>query len=217
MNTLHGYYRSTAAWRVRIALGLKGLPTQQVPHHLRRGEHRAPGFLALNPQGLLPVFETDAGGGEAGPAVLTQSLAIIEYLDEIHPDPPLLPATSLARARVRAFALAIACDIHPVQNLRVLARLRALGLAEPQVQAWAHDTIAEGLDACEALLAGQPGPYCFGDAPGLADLCLAPQLFNARRFAVPLDGLARLLRAEAACLALPAFADAVAERQPDAE
>lgn len=218
MGTLHGYYRSTAAWRVRIALGLKGLSFQQVAHHLRRGEQRAPGYLALNPQGLLPAFETgpEAGGG-AGAVVLTQSLAIIEYLDETHPDPPLLPADPLDRARVRAFALAIACDIHPVQNLRVLARLRALGVAEPQVQAWAHDTIADGLAACEALLAGQPGPYCFGGAPGLADLCLVPQLFNARRFAVPLDGMARLLRAEAACLALPAFADAAAERQPDAE
>ena len=155
MDTLHGYYRSTAAWRVRIVQGLKRLPVRQVPHHPRRGEQRAPDFLALNPQGLLPVFETI---DEAGATVLTQSLAITEYLDGSYPDPPLLAADPLARARVCAFALAIACDIHPVQNLRVLARLRALGLAEPQVQAWAHDTIADGLAACEALLAGQPGP-----------------------------------------------------------
>jgi len=213
MPTLHGYYRSTAAWRVRIALNLKGVEAAQASHHLRRGEQRAPAFLALNPQGLLPVLDT-------GSAVLTQSLAIIEYLDEVHPDPPLLPAAPLDRAAVRAFALAIACDIHPVQNLRVLARLRSLGLAEDQVQAWAHDTIRDGLAACAALLARQPGPFCFGDSPGMADLCLVPQLFNARRFQVQLGtmpGGERLLSAEAACLALPAFIEAAADRQADAE
>lgn len=207
--TLHGYYRSTAAWRVRIALNLKGIAVRHVSHQLRRGEQRAPEFLQVNPQGLLPALEVDGG-------VLTQSLAIIEYLDETCPSPPLLPGEPLQRARVRAFAQAIACDVHPVQNLRVLGRLRRLGLAEEQVQAWARDVIEDGLAACATLVADQPGPFCFGAAPTLADLCLVPQLFNARRFdAVPDHG--RLLAIEAACLDLPAFADAAADRQADAE
>jgi maleylpyruvate isomerase len=207
---LHGYFRSTAAWRVRIALNLKGVAATQVSHHLRRNEHRAPGYLALNPQGLVPALETDDG------AVLTQSLAIIEWLEETHPTPALLPAGPLRRARVRAFALAIACDIHPVQNLKVLQRLRALGIEEAQVTAWARQTIEEGLDACEALLRAEPGPFCFGDAPTLADICLVPQLSNARRFGAELRW-PRLLAAEAAALALPAFQAAAAEVQPDAE
>jgi maleylpyruvate isomerase len=207
---LHGYFRSTAAWRVRIALNLKGLGATQVSHHLRRGEQRAPAFLALNPQGLLPVLETESG------AVLTQSLAILEWLEETVPAPALLPADPVARAQVRAFALAIACDIHPVQNLKVLQRLRALGLDEAQVTAWARHTIEEGLDACEALLRGQSGPFCFGAQPTLADVCLVPQLSNARRFGAELRW-PRLLAAEAAALSLPAFQAAAAERQPDAE
>ena len=207
---LHGYFRSTAAWRVRIALGLKGVAAAQVSHHLRRGEHRAPGFLALNPQGLVPALETDDG------VVLTQSLAIIEWLEETHPTPALLPADAAARARVRAFALAIACDIHPVQNLRVLQRLRALGLDEAQVSGWARQTIEDGLDACEALLREEAGPFCFGASPTLADVCLVPQLSNARRFGAELRW-PRLLAAEAAALALPGFQAAAAERQPDAE
>jgi maleylpyruvate isomerase len=207
---LHGYFRSSAAWRVRIALGLKGVEAVQVSHHLRRGEHRAPGFLALNPQGLVPALETDDG------AVLTQSLAIIEWLEETCPTPPLLPAEPLRRARVRGFALAIACDIHPVQNLKILQRLRALGVQEPEVTAWARQTIEEGLDACEALIAAEPGPFCFGASPTLADICLVPQLSNARRFGAELRW-PRCLAAEAAALALPAFQAAAAERQPDAE
>ena len=207
--TLHGYYRSTAAWRVRIALNLKGIDARHVPHHLRRGEQRAPDFLQVNPQGLLPAYEADG-------AVLTQSLAIMEYLDETHPAAPLLPGDPVQRAQVRAFALAIACDIHPVQNLRVLARLRALGLAEDQVQTWAREIIEDGLAACARLVEGQSGPFCFGPAPTLADLCLVPQLYNARRFNAALDH-GRLLAIEAACLALPAFADAAADRQADAE
>ncbi len=207
---LHGYFRSTAAWRVRIALNLKGLAATQVSHHLRRGEQRAPAFLALNPQGLLPVLETDQG------AVLTQSLAILEWLEETAPAPALLPADPVARAQVRAFALAIACDIHPVQNLKVLQRLRGLGLEEAQVTAWARNTIEEGLDACEALLRGQAGPFCFGPQPTFADVCLVPQLSNARRFGAELRW-PRLLAAEAAALSLPAFQDAAAERQADAE
>lgn len=207
---LHGYFRSTASWRVRIALGLKGLETVQVIHHLRKGEQRAPDYLALNPQGLLPSFVTDDG------AVLTQSLAIIEYLDETSPEPSLLPADPVQRAKVRAVAQAVACDIHPVQNLKVLQRLRDLGLAEEQVQAWATATIEEGLDAVDKLLADQPGPFAFGDAPTLADLCIVPQLGNARRFGVEIRW-PRLLALEAACLELPAFQNAVPGQQPDAE
>ena len=208
---LHGYYRSTASWRVRIALALKGVTAEGVSHHLRRGDQRAPDFLALNPQGLLPALETDDG------ATITQSLAILEWLDETHPDPPLLPRDALARARVRAFSLAIACDIHPVQNLKVLARLRAMGQPEDAVTGWARDVIAEGLAACEALVHDAPAPFLFGDAPTMADLCLVPQLFNARRFGTPLDAFPRLLAAERACMTIPAFADTVPEKQPDAE
>lgn len=207
---LHGYFRSTASWRVRIALGLKALEAVQVIHHLRKGEQRAPEYLALNPQGLLPAFVADDG------AVLTQSLAIIEYLDETSPEPSLLPADPMQRARVRAVAQAVACDIHPVQNLKVLQRLRDLGLGEEVVQAWAATVIEEGLDAVDKLLAGQPGPFAFGDAPTLADLCIVPQLGNARRFGVEVRW-PRLMALEAACLELPAFQNAVPGRQPDAE
>lgn len=207
---LHGYFRSTASWRVRIALGLKGVEAVQVAHHLRKGEQRAPAYLALNPQGLLPSLVTDDG------AVLTQSLAIIEYLDEIAPEPALLPAEPVLKAKVRAVAQAVACDIHPVQNLKVLQRLRELGLGEDLVQAWASTTIEEGLDAVDRLLADQPGPFAFGDAPSLADLCIVPQLGNARRFGVELRW-PRLLALEAACLELPAFQNAAPGQQPDAE
>ncbi|MEN5176225.1 maleylacetoacetate isomerase [Brevundimonas olei] len=207
---LHGYFRSTASWRVRIALGLKGLEAVQVAHHLRKGEQRAPAYLALNPQGLLPSLVTDDG------AVLTQSLAIIEYLDELAPEPALLPAEPVLKAKVRAVAQAVACDIHPVQNLKVLQRLRELGLGEELVQAWASTTIEEGLDAVDRLLADQPGPFAFGDAPSLADLCIVPQLGNARRFGVELRW-PRLLALEAACLELPAFQNAAPGQQPDAE
>lgn len=209
---LHGYFRSAASWRVRIALALKGVEAQHVPHHLRHGEQRAPAFLALNPQGFVPALEP---GGGARP--LIQSLAIIEWLDETHPQPPLLPPDPDGRARVRAFALVLAADTHPLQNLKVLQELRALGLAEDAVTAWAAKANAAGLDACEALLAGVPGPFCFGAFPTLADLCLVPQLGNARRFGVDVSAYPRLLAREAACMALPAFADAVPGRQPDAE
>lgn len=208
---LHGYFRSGAAYRVRIALNLKGLAVDQVAHHLRKGGQRAPDYLRLNPQGLVPSLVTDDG------AVLTQSLAIVEWLDEVWPTPALLPAEPLRRARVRAFAQAIACDIHPVQNLKVLARLRSLGLDEAAVTGWAAWVNGEGLAACEALIAEEPGPFCFGAAPTLADICLIPQLGNARRFGVDLAGFPRLCEAEAACRALEAFAAAAPERQPDAE
>src|ERR1700739_3826461 len=208
---LHGYFRSSASYRVRIALTLKALSADHLPHHLRKGEQCAPAYLAINPQGLVPTLENDGG------AVLIQSLAIIEWLDETHPEPSLLPKDPLQRAKVRAFAMALACDTHPVQNLKVLARLRQLGLPEEQVTergAWAN---CEGLWGCGALIAREAGPFCFGTAPTIADLCLVPQLANARRFGVDVAAYPRLLKAEAAAKNLAAFADAAPERQPDAE
>ena len=208
---LHGYFRSSAAYRVRIALNLKGLSADHLPHHLRKGEQRDPSYLAINPQGLVPTLQDDRG------VILTQSLAIIEWLDEIHPEPPLLPTDPLRRAKVRAFAMVLACDTHPVQNLKVLARLRELGLPDEQVTGWAAWANREGLSACETLIANEPGPFCFGAAPSLADLCLVPQLANARRFGVDLEVFPRLLKAEMAAKDLKAFADAAPDRQPDAE
>jgi maleylpyruvate isomerase len=208
---LHGYFRSSASYRVRIALNLKGLTADHLTHHLRKGEQRDPAYLAINPQGLVPTLQGDGG------IILTQSLAIIEWLDETHPEPPLLPRDPLRRAKVRAFAMALACDVHPVQNLKVLARLRQLGLPEEQVTDWAAWANREGLAACEMLIAGEPGPFCFGAAPTIADLCLVPQLANARRFGVALETFPRLLNAEAAARAITAFADAAPDRQPDAE
>jgi maleylpyruvate isomerase len=208
---LHGYFRSSASYRVRIALNLKGLRVQHIPHHLRKGEQRARAYVAINPQGLVPTLENDTG------AILTQSLAIIEWLDETHPLPPLLPKDPLIRAKIRAFSQALACDTHPLQNLKVLARLRELGLPEEQVTGWAGWANREGLSACETLIAGEPGPFCFGDAPTMADLCLVPQLANARRFGVAVSAFQRLLQAEAAAKALKAFADAAPDQQPDAE
>jgi maleylpyruvate isomerase len=208
---LHGYFRSSAAYRVRIALNLKGLAPEHLSHHLRKGEQTAPDYLRLNPQGLVPTLVDDEGG------VLTQSLAIIEWLDETHPAPPLLPLDALQRAKARAFALAIASDIHPVQNLKVLSRLRELGVADDKVTEWAAWANREGLKACEKLIANEPGPFCFGDKPSLADLCLVPQLANARRFGVDVSIFPRLLKAETAAKAMQAFADAAPDKQPDAE
>jgi maleylpyruvate isomerase len=208
---LHGYFRSSASYRVRIALNLKGLSVEHLTHHLRKGEQRTPRYLTINPQGLVPTLEDDDG------TILTQSLAIIEWLDDIHPEPPLLPKDPLRRAHVRAFAQVVACDTHPVQNLKVLSRLRELGVSEEQVTGWAAWANREGLAACEKLIAGEAGPFCFGAAPTLADLCLVPQLANARRFGVDLTAYPRLLRAEEAAKNLKAFANAAPERQPDAE
>jgi maleylpyruvate isomerase len=208
---LHGYFRSSASWRVRIALHLKGLEPLAVPHHLRLGMQRSPGYLAINPQGLVPALELDDG------TVLTQSLAIIEWLEETCPRPALLPADPLGRARVRAFALVIAADIHPVQNLSVLNELRRLGQSEDAVTAWARWANESGLEACEALLADAPGPFCFGATPSLADICLVPQLGNARRFGVEVTRFPRILAREACCLELPAFRETQPSRQPDAE
>ena len=209
---LHGYFRSSAAYRVRIALNLKGIGAEQVPHHLRRGEQRFADYLKLNPQGLVPALELDEGAG-----VLTQSIAIIEWLEETIPEPALLPADALSRARVRAFALAIACDIHPVQNLRILNRLRALGFDEGTTRRWAAGVNRDGLAACEKMVGPGPGPFCFGATVTLADVCLVPQLANARRFGVDVARYQRLIWAEAAARVLPAFEAAEPEQQPDAE
>jgi maleylpyruvate isomerase len=195
---LHGFFRSSATYRVKIALALKGLNFEYLSYSLRDKEQLTPAFLAHNPQGLVPVLAMDG-------AVLTQSLAICEYLDEIHPTPALLPDDALARAKVRAAAYAIACDVHPVQNLKILNRLRAMGHEESDVEQWAGDSIEEGLAAFEALLPADAGDFSFGAQPTLADLCLVPQLVNARRFGVKLDS-SRILDIESACLQIPAFA-----------
>ncbi len=210
---LSTYFRSSAAWRVRIALGLKGLAWTPESVNLLRGggEQLRPEYRAKNPTGLVPTLETDEG------AAIAQSLAIIEWLEETHPTPALLPADPLARARVRAFALTIACDIHPLNNLRVLRYLgQEMGQDQAARDTWYAHWIAEGLGALEAMLAGQSGPFCFGAAPGMADVCLVPQLGNARRMHCPVEPYPNLLRAEAAALALPAFRDAAPDRQPDA-
>ncbi|MBP2300268.1 maleylacetoacetate isomerase [Azospirillum picis] len=213
---LHTYFRSSAAYRVRIALNLKGLAPEQAFVHLRRGEQAKPPYADLNPEHLVPALEVD---GPDGHHVLTQSLAIIEYLDETHREPPLLPADPLGRARVRALALAVACDIHPIDNLRVLKHLKGMGHSQEEVDGWYRHWIAVGLRALEARLAGDPrtGRFCHGDAPGLADAVLVPQMANARRFGCALEGYPTLLRIDDACLALPAFAAAAPDRQPDAE
>ncbi len=211
--TLHGYFCSSAAWWVRIALGLKGLSATHAFRHLRKGEQSAPDHLALNPQGLVPTLEVPSQG------VLTQSLAIVEWLDETQPGPKLLPADAWERARVRSLAQVIGCDIHPIQNLRVLQYLkRELRQEQAAIEAWARHWIATGLAAYEARL-DEPaaGRFCHGDTPGLADLCLVPQLGNARRFGCDLTAYPRILAIEAACRAVPAFAAAAPEAQPDAE
>ena len=211
---LYDYFRSSAAYRVRIALNMKGLAPERTFIHLRRNAHRADEYLALNPQGLVPALVTDGG------AVLTQSLAIIEYLEETNPAPPLLPDDPTARARVRALALAVACDIHPIDNLRVLRYLlHTVGVSEEQKDAWYRYWIDVGLEALELALSRDPatGRYCHGDLPTLADICLVPQLANARRVNMDLSPYPTLARIEAACVALPAFAAADPARQPDAE
>lgn len=206
---LHGFWRSTASWRVRIALALKGLEWTGVAHHLRLGEQSAPDYLAINPQGFVPALAV-------GDDVLTQSMAICEYLDEVHPEPPLLPREPMARAKVRAAAQVIGCDIHPVQNLKVLKMLRNRGLDQSAIDAWAAEVIETGLSAFAGLIAANAGPYCFGDKITLADVLLVPQLGNARRFGASYD-FGRIPDIEAACMANPAFAGAVPELQPDAE
>jgi maleylacetoacetate isomerase len=210
---LHDYFRSSAAYRVRIALNLKGLEPERRFVHLRKGEQHAPGYLGLNPQGFVPTLVLDDG------TALTQSLAIVEYLEEKHPDPALLPEEAGARAFVRAIALAIACDIHPLNNLRVLKYLgSACGVDEPKRDEWYRHWIDEGFAAIEPQLAARAsGRYALGDTPGLADLCIVPQVANARRLKVPLDPYPRIRAINDTCLAHTAFDRARPEVQPDAE
>lgn len=205
---LYSYYRSTSSYRVRIALALKGLAYQTLPVNLvaHGGEHLAPAYRALNPQGRVPTLRTDSGD------LLMQSPAIIEYLDECYPQPPLLPSEPLQRARVRSVAAVIGCDIHPLHNVAVLNRLRGLGIDEGDVTAWIGHWIGEGFHAVEQLLGDQD--FCFG-APGLADIYLLPQVYAARRFAVDLTLYPRILRVEALALEHPAFQAAHPANQPD--
>ena len=211
---LYGYWRSSAAYRVRIALGLKGLPWESRPVHLVKdgGEQHASGYAAMNPQQLVPSLRD-------GGRVLTQSLAIMEYLEETRPEPSLLPADARGRARVRSLAQLVACDVHPLGNLRVLQYLeRELGVGEAQRGAWSRHWIATGFAALEAMLAGNAatGRYCHGDTPGLADACLVPQVYNARRWKLPLDDYPTIRRIDAACGELEAFRSAAPEVQADA-
>ena len=213
MLKLYTYFRSSAAYRVRIALNLKGLPYKSVPVHLLRdgGEQHAPDYVQLNPAELVPTLVD-------GEHALGQSLAIIEYLDEVHPSPLLLPGSALARARIRALAQSIACDMHPLNNLRVLQYLaREHQLDEAAKAMWVRHWITLGFTALEAQLQhASTGLFCHGDTPTLADCCLVPQMFNARRFATPLDPFPTLCRIEAACLTLEAFQRAAPEVQADA-
>lgn len=209
---LYDFFRSSAAYRVRIALNLKGLSAERRYIHLRRGEQRAADYLAVNPQGLVPTLVVDG-------ATLTQSLAIIEYLEEKHPSPPLLPKNAADRAWVRSVALSIACDIHPLNNLRVLNYLeRELQADEPRRNEWYRHWIQEGFAALEAQLAARAsGAYCLGDSPTVADVCLVPQVANAARLKVPMEPYPRIRAINDACLALPTFDRARPQNQPDAE
>ncbi len=207
---LHGYWRSGTSYRTRIALNLKGLAYEQRPVDLRAGAHKDAEFLRLNPQGLVPALVTPEG-------VLTQSPAILEWLEDTVPEPPLLPKDPFARAQVRAMAALIECDIHPLQNLRVLQSLkRDLAASEEQVSAWTARWITAGLDALEPLIARWGGGFCFGDAPTLADCCLVPQAYSARRFEVDLSPYPRIRAVDERAAAHPAFAAAHPDRQPDA-
>ncbi len=209
---LYSYFRSSAAYRVRIALNLKGLAYDTLPVHLVKdgGHNRRPEFRAVNPQMRVPALVTPTGD------VLIQSLAIIEYLDETHPEPPLLPKDPIARAQARALADIVACDIHPLNNIGSLRYLkRELHQEQAAIDAWYHHWVLAGFEAIEALV--RPGPYACGGAVTVADLCLVPQVNNARRLNVPLDKFPKIVAIDAACLALPAFDRARPENQPDAE
>ena len=212
---LYTFFRSSASYRVRVALNLKGLAYEQVPIHLRRGggEQFGAAYKAINPQRLVPALED-------GGRILIQSLAIMEYLDERYPERPLLPFEPADRALVRSMALIVACEVHPIQNLRVLVYLKKnLNQSEDELNRWAQHWIQLGLSALEQMVVASPkrGKYCFGDTPTIADICLVPQLANARRFGVDVAAYPRLLKAEAAAKEIKAFADAAPDRQPDAE
>jgi maleylpyruvate isomerase len=209
---LYSYFRSSAAYRLRIALNLKGLAYETVPVHLVKegGHNRRPEFRAINPQMRVPALVVPTGD------VLIQSLAIIEYLDETHPEPPLLPKDSIARAQARALAEIVACDIHPLNNIGSLRYLkRELHQEQAAIDAWYHHWVLTGFEALEALV--RPGPYACGGAVTVADLCLVPQVYNARRLKVPLDKFPKIVAIDTACLTLPAFDRARPENQPDAE
>jgi maleylpyruvate isomerase len=208
---LHGYWRSGAAYRVRIALNLKGLTYDQQGHDLRTGAQKDAAYVALNPQGMVPALQVDG-------AVLTQSPAILEWLEEAHPEPPLLPFSSVDRAHVRAMAALIACDIHPLNNLRVGKALReTFGADQAAVDDWASRWIVPGFTALETLVAQHGAGWSFGDAPTLADCCLIPQIYSARRFNVSLDAFPGLLAIDERAAAHAAFAAAHPDRQPDAD
>lgn len=211
---LHNYFRSSTSVRLRAALNLKGIPFAYVAYHLRKAEHQSANYLSLNPQGLVPALELPSG------QILTQSLAIIEYLDEVHPDPPLLPKEPADRARVRALSQAVACDIHPINNLRVLAYLRKqFGAQDEAVAQWFRHWVIETFGPLETLLAsdGRTGRFCHGDSPGLADLCLYAQVLNNQRLSIDMQPYPTIQRIYEACAAMPAFAAAAPGRQPDAE
>jgi len=210
MLTLYGYPLSSAAYRVRIALALKGVKASTVNKQLRRGEHRHKDYLKINPQGFVPALALEDG------TVITQSLAIIEWLDESHPPPTLLPAEPRARARVRSLSQLITCDIHPLNNLRVMQYLEStLSIGQPVRDEWYRHWIATGFAALEEALGrdASRGRYCFGDQPGMADVCLVPQVYNARRYSVDLTPYPRVVAIDAACRELPAFESAAPEKQ----
>jgi maleylacetoacetate isomerase len=209
---LHGYFRSSASFRVRIALNLKGLPFEQITYKLRRGEQRSAAFLAMNPQGLVPALEIDG-------LVLTESLAILEYLEETHPEPPLLPASPAERARVRSLAQIVACDIHPINNLRVLGYLRSpCGLSEDAIRVWYNHWLKEGFSALESRLSSErsSGGFVHGDTPTLADVALIPQVVNAATYELDMSRYPIIQRIFASAMALPAFSSAQPGDQPDA-
>jgi maleylacetoacetate isomerase len=209
---LYSYFRSSAAYRARIALNLKGLTYETAPVHLIKdgGHNKRPEFRAVNPQMRVPALVAPTG------EVLIQSLAIIEYLDEIHPEPPLLPKDPVGRAQARALAQIIACDIHPLNNVAPLRYLKnEMHQEQSAIDAWYHHWILAGFDALEALV--RPGPYACGTQVAIADIFLVPQVANARRLKVPLDKFPKIVAIDAACLALPAFDRARPENQPDAE